>query len=320
MFEIQETRLSQSGQCDSHDMQVTRTAAGIVIFNPDRDSLATLVRRIASEVEAVLIYANSAVDAALEATLRAGAGPGGVTILGGGGNVGLGVAYNALLAESLNRRADFLLIFDQDSLSPPGMAQQLSEIHRSLTEIGERPAAIGPRFTDGRGIPMWPRLRNRDAAPSGVAATKVECVISSGSLIDVAAAREVGPFRDDFFIDAIDVEWCMRATSRGFSIWVARDVLMEHEIGIGVIEGPLGLRLPYHPPLRTYTLIRNQASMLTMSHIPLRYKCKVVLFLPLRMAIYLFHGRFARPLRHAIWRGLVDGLLHRLGPPSARLR
>jgi rhamnosyltransferase len=296
---------------------MTQIVAGIVIFNPDQEALARLVERIAPDVGAVLIYANSPVDAAHEAALQDKAKCA-IAVLGRGDNVGLGAAYNALVVEAEARQADFLLIFDQDSLPPEGMAQQLAEIHRSLTASGERPAAIGPRFIEGRGLPMWPKLRD-GAAASGGGATKVECVISSGSLIDVAAVRQVGPFRADFFIDAIDVEWCMRATSRGFSIWVARNVAMEHEIGMGVIEGPFGLRLPRHPPLRTYTLIRNQASMLRMSHVSLRYKLKVALFLPLRMTIYLAHARFARPLREAVWRGFADGLLNRLGPPTKRL-
>jgi rhamnosyltransferase len=300
-------------------MQPNRTLAGIVVYNPDRLAVERLVERLSHDVDGILIYANSAIGEDLAATLRAKAGSTPVAILGDGNNVGLGAAYNAMLEEAERLAGDFLLIFDQDSVSPPGMAQQLSALHRSLSEIGERPAALGPRFVDARGVLMWPKLRDSGAAPGGIAATRVECVISSGSLIDLAAARQIGPFRADFFIDGIDVEWGLRAAGRGFSSWVARDVSMAHSIGIGVIKGPFGLILPYHPPLRTYTLIRNQAAMLRMSHIPIRYKGKVILFLPLRMAIYLFHGRFAPALWHAVWRGIVDGLFHRLGPPLERL-
>jgi rhamnosyltransferase len=300
-------------------MQLKRTVAGIVVYNPDRPAVERLVERLAHDVDAILIYANSATGEDLAATLRAKAGSTPVAILGDGNNVGLGAAYNAMLEEAERLAGDFLLIFDQDSAPPPAMAPQLVALHRSLREFGERPAAVGPRFVDARGVQMWPKLRDSGAAPGGIAATRVECVISSGSLIDLAAARQIGPFRTDFFIDGIDVEWGLRAARRGFSSWVATDVSMAHAIGVGVIKGPFGWILPYHPPRRTYTLIRNQAAMLRMPHIPIKYKGKVILFLPLRMAIYLFHGRFAQPLRRAVWRGLVDGLSKRMGPPPARL-
>jgi rhamnosyltransferase len=300
-------------------MQPKRTVAGIVVYDPDRLAVERLVERLANDVDAILIYANSVIGEGFAAALQAKAGSTPFAILGDGNNVGLGAAYNAMVAEAERLAGDFLLIFDQDSVPPPAMAQKLSALHRSLREMGERPAAVGPRFVDARGVQMWPKLRERGAAPCGIAATKVECVISSGSLIDIAAARQIGPFREDFFIDGIDVEWGLRASGRGFSSWVARDVSMAHAIGVGVIKGPFGLVLPHHPPLRTYTLIRNQAAMLRMSHVPMRYKGKVILFLPLRMAIYLFHGRLAQPVRRAVWRGLVDGLSSRLGPPTARL-
>jgi rhamnosyltransferase len=273
-----------------------------------------------ADVDAIIVYANSTVDAGLAASLKAKAGRVALAILGDGYNVGLGAAYNGLRSEAERRAADFLLIFDQDSAPPLAMAQELSVLHQSLSEIGERPAAIGPRFVDARGVRMWPKLRASGAAPGSLAATRVECVISSGSLIDLAAARTIGPFREDFFIDAIDVEWGLRAAQYGYSSWVATGVSMAHEIGGGVIKGPFGLVLPHHPPIRTYTLIRNQAAMLRMPHISIAYKAKVFLFLPLRICIYLIHGRFERPLRVAVWRGLADGLLNRLGPPRERLR
>jgi rhamnosyltransferase len=283
-------------------MQPKRTVAGIVVYNPDRLAVERLVERLSHDVDAILIYANSAISEDLAVTLRAKAGSAPFAVLGDGNNVGLGAAYNAMLAEAERLAGDYLLVFDQDSAPPPAMAQKLSALHRSLSEIGERPAAVGPRFADARGVQMWPKLRDNGAAPGGIAATKVECVISSGSLIYLAAARQIGPFRADFFIDGIDVEWGLRAAGRGFSSWVARDVSMAHAIGVGVIKGPFGLVLPHHPPLRTYTLIRNQAAMLRMQHIPLKYKGKVILFLPLRSMIYLFHGRFAPALRKAVWR------------------
>ena len=80
----------------------------------------------------------------------------------------------------------------------------------SLHRAGVRPAVIGPR-------PVAPNPPgNAHKAPTihphrpGTrigSAEPVWFVISSGSLISLAALSDVGGFEDDFFIDAIDVEW-----------------------------------------------------------------------------------------------------------------
>ncbi|MCV5902536.1 hypothetical protein OFN63_41200, partial [Escherichia coli] len=64
----------------------------------------------------------------------------------------------------------------------------------------------------------------------------VEFLATSGSLVDIAAFDRIGPFRDDYFIDAVDLEWCFRAWSRSYSCWIARAVAMEHTVGAGVLK------------------------------------------------------------------------------------
>jgi rhamnosyltransferase len=299
--------------------QTIKIIAGVVAHRPDPEELKGLVERLAPDVDAILIYANSPLVGGLEAALRACAGARDLVFLGSGANDGLGVAYNAFLIQTESARADFLLLFDQDSMPPRGMARGLAELHSALIKAGERPAVIGPRFADANGNPMWPPPPVNYSRSDGLAAEPMDCIISSGSLIDIAASRTVGPFRGDFFIDAIDVEWCFRARRRGFSIWAAKAIVMDHQVGFGAIKTPFGRALVAHSPARIYTMARNQLAMMRLAHVPLIYKWKIVAKLPVRIAIYLLHGSFSKELRHAVWRGVVDGLSNRLGPPGSRL-
>ncbi|MHC2002411.1 glycosyltransferase [Methylobacterium sp. CM6241] len=284
----------------------TQTIAGIVIYHPDQANLLRLVGVLAPDVREIVIYANSAFSQQDEETLRAAAHGTDLSVMRPGSNLGLGVAYNALLDHTRQQGANFLFLLDQDSLPEEGTIPRLAALHGHLYAAGERPAIVGPRPTDWSGKPLRaPPVEASDNDEAHV--TRVQFVISSGSLVDCEAALPIGPFRADFFIDAIDIEWCMRANHLGYSIWMADDVLMAHELGRGLIRLPFGLLLTDQPPRRLYTFLRNQLAMLRMAHVPLAHKAKTLLALPLRVVAYLVHNRFSRDTRNALWHGLIDG-------------
>lgn len=295
-----------------------QTIAGIVVYHPDEANLLRLVGVLAPDVREIVIYANSAVSSQEEDRLRAAAQGTDLSVMRPGGNLGLGAAYNALLDHTTERGGAFLFLLDQDSLPPPGAIPQLAARHAHLEEAGEKPAIVGPRPTDWDGKPLRSPPEQSGHADD-TQATRVQFVISSGSLVNCEAARAVGPFRADFFIDAIDVEWCMRANHRGYSIWIADDVPMAHELGRGLIRLPFGLSPTDQPPRRLYTFLRNQLAMLRMSHVPLAHKARTVLLLPLRIVVYLGRNRFSREVWTALLRGLIDGARAQLGPPEAAL-
>ena len=43
-------------------------------------------------------------------------------------------------------------------------------------------------------------------------------VITSGSIITIAAYKEIGPFNNEMFIDFIDIEWCLRARKKNLKL------------------------------------------------------------------------------------------------------
>jgi rhamnosyltransferase len=302
--------------------QAVAASAGIVIYHPEEGQLARLVAAVAPGLREVVVFANSEVSSALETQLGEAAHPVPCRILRPGANVGLGAAYDAFLASARAAGDRFVLLLDQDSLPPEGAVPRLAAVHARLVADGERPAIVGPQPLDPEGQPM--KLALSGSPPTPVLAgeaTRVAFVISSGSLVDVEAAATIGPFRADYFIDAIDLEWCFRAGARGFSIWVADHVRMDHRLGRGVIRLPvLGILLADQPPRRLYTYLRNQLAMLRLPHVPAAHKTRMLLSLPLRLPVYLVRNGFSREARAALLNGLRDGIAGRLGPPDGALR
>lgn len=295
----------------------TRCVAGIVIYRPQNKALRDLVAALAKDVSTVAIYANSPVSGREQRALELAAGSTELVVLRPGLNRGLGAAYNAFRRLAEASACEFLLLLDQDSTFRPGMARALTATYRRLTARGEKVAAVGPQPIDAEGRKM--RLATDRPGQDDGEPRRAGFVISSGSLIPLDALAAIGDFRADYFIDAIDIEWGLRAGAAGYSVWVDSTVPMPHHLGKGIIRLPFGLLLTDQPPRRLYTYVRNQLAMLRLSHVPLRYKAKFLISLPVRLAVYLARHRFSPECFTALANGLADGALGRLGPPDRAL-
>jgi len=295
--------------------EMSRTIAGIVAFYPDPARVLRLIASIADDVSRIVLFANSPLEAAIKNGLSTAAAQTSVTLIAPGENVGLGSAYNRIVELARLEGAEFVLLFDQDSTPSEGMVRRLEHLADELKSRGEKPAVVGPRPTKANGEPF--KVPRRRSSAEGLPGLAVDFAISSGSLIALRATAEVGPFNEEFFIDAIDIEWCSRAWSAGWSVWLGVDIPMTHRLGRGVIHLPLGLRLTDQPSERLYTYFRNQVAMLRLPHVPSAWKLRFIASLPARCLIYALRNGFARPAVSAIIFGLIDGIAHRLGPPAA---
>jgi len=295
----------------------SRLLAGVTVFRPDRALLMALLDRLHAEKIPTLAYIDGPVGTAVRADLVAElTSRPGLTLIQARDNQGIGAGLNALARQARELGAERLLIFDQDSLPDPGMPAALDARMSTLVGMGERPAAVGPRPVAPPGeagaeyqpprYPAMPGRRPREGTKP------VRYLISSGTLLDLAAFEAVGPFRADYVIDAIDVEWCFRAWSRGWSVWLVEDVTMEHRIGHGIIRlGPL--RFPRQSPSRMATYIRNQAHGLRLPHVPLGWKLRSLVYLPLQIAVVSANGPRPASVLARLIGAARDGLAGRLG-------
>jgi rhamnosyltransferase len=151
--------------------------------------------------------------------------------------------------------------------------------------------------------------------PETGALAPVQFLATSGSLIDLAAFDRVGPFRADFFIDGVELEWCFRAWSLGLGCYVARDVAIPHRVGGGVIRA-FGLAMPRQPLFRMATYLRNAVYAWRLPHLPLRWKLAQAAYLPLQAGLYWADSSFRPAVLLRLLGAARDGALGRLGPPE----
>ena len=291
-------------------------AAGIVSFHPDAALLLDLVAVLSRDVDRIYLFNNAPLDPALEMVLADYRHLVGIEA---GSNLGVGVALNFIALAASRDGFERLVLFDQDSRPWPGMVPQLGEAFGRLEALRRNPAAIGPRLVvpggGAAGASKAPRYRARGGAEERGTLVPVDFLPTSGSLFNLRTLRETGMFRADFFIDAIDVEWCFRAWRGGFSCWLAADVPMEHTVGTGTIPLGFGLTMPNQRPFRMGSYVRNTVYGFRLGHVPLAWKLKQLAYLPLQVWGFARHHGFRAAALRPVLAGLRDGLLGRLGVP-----
>ena len=114
----------------------------------------------------------------------------------------------------------------------------------------------------------------------------VEYIPASGSLIDLALLDRVGPMQDDYFIDRVDVQWCLRARHLGLAIAVHPGVEMAHDQATRTVQ--LGRRTLFvGHDFRAYFHVRNSLAMALRAPIDPFWRADQLLKLPGYMGFHI---------------------------------
>ena len=128
------------------------------------------------------------------------------------------------------------------------------------------------------------------------------------------ALDAVGDMRESLFIDYVDIEWGLRAKSKGFLSFGACGAGMAHDLG----DEPFvffGKKYPHHSALRHYYHFRNAVWMYRQPWLPVHWKLADGWRLLLK---YGFYTLFAKP-RHQHWWMMTKGVWHGLTDRMGRL-
>ena len=222
-------------------MSSPRIAAVVVLYRPEPEVLAN-IETWAHQVEMIYAVDNSEqTDAEFIARLQT---LGSVIYLPQSENAGIARALNIGAERALADGYDCLLTMDQDSRADAALVARLIEC-RGKGE-GVASGIVAP-FHMTRAVRRPPPEAQWSEAMTPM---------TSGCLLELAAWRAVGPFRDDFFIDFVDNEYCLRLRRGRYSVVRANKAILEHAVGDISRYGPL--IATNHSPLRRYYKTRNR--------------------------------------------------------------
>lgn len=161
-----------------------------------------------------------------------------------GENLGVARALNIGAIKAVEAGYDLLLTMDQDSSAAPDMVEQMMAC--LITSDPNESGMISPFH-----------LTKAVKAPNGVKPCQdVMTPMTSGCLLNLRIYQNVGPFRDDFFIDFVDNEYCLRLRRAGYSVLRANYAILQHNVGDIRTFGPFVAT--NHSPLRRYYKTRNR--------------------------------------------------------------
>ncbi|MDU0343762.1 rhamnosyltransferase [Bosea rubneri] len=291
-------------------MQGARACAGVVLYRPDAALLARQAEGLRGHI--LFAFANGPVEDDVLAALA----PTQLHLISSAENVGLGQGLNAVMQAAAAEGFSHVMLLDQDSEPSAGLLDSLTMRCLALEEQGEKIAVLAPRLLppqEGFYKPIRYEWRGSTRA-DGLA--PLEFAPTSGSLVSLAAFAAAGPFRDDFFIAGLDVEWGFRAWAHGWGSYLASDLAMPHRWGEAVSEQELGKpQILRHAPLRNYYYVRNVIATARLPHVPLRWRLRSCAGLAAQIGLLALKGPpgSLKPVRA----GLVDGISGRLGPAPA---
>lgn len=238
-------------------------------------------------------------------------------------NLGIASALNQGFRWAMNQGYEFLFVLDQDSRITSNLIHELLSAYETHLHR-ERLAIISPSIVDeltGELAPVlcWkdPLLEKRLSQSEIL--EDVAVVITSGSLNILSAYQQIGPFREDFFIDYVDTEYCLRSHTNGYEIAVACKAVLYHRLGKQQKKqiGSLILRPTFHSPRRWYYIQRNRIIMYSLYFFRLPvwvvYDFFVGVYAFLKMLLY---EDYKSKKILATFLGVIDGLTCRMGAIS----
>lgn len=214
----------------------------VVLYCPTGEVLTT-VKSCLEQVEQLYLVDNS--EQATGEVAMSLVKPGKTVYLPNYANLGIAAALNQAAQLAVEAGYEYLLTMDQDSLASAGMVSRMMDCLATIDAT--RPVGMLAPFH------VTPAAQPDDSKPD---CCEVMTPMTSGCLLNLAAYCAAGPFRDDFFIDFVDNEYCLRLRREGFMVIRANQALLKHQVGELRTFGPFVAT--NHGPLRRYYKTRNR--------------------------------------------------------------
>jgi rhamnosyltransferase len=275
----------------------------LVTYNPNIEELKGNIESVINQVGKICIVDNST-DSILQERVVALQEFETIHVISNKGNFGIAFAQNIGMKWALEKGYEAFFLLDQDSKLMEKTVSNLVKEYNYLVSKHKNIACIGPLAFD-RDKTEEDIYHSYGTSDERIIV--VQQTLSSGSLIPKNAFIQIGGMEEDLFIDLVDYEWCWRAEKMGYSTYITKEVKMAHRLGEDRYHF-LGKSIGVPSPIRHYYQFRNTLLMFNRSYVPLSFKIKYILILPLK---FFFFTLFVKPRAERfkmISKGIIDAL------------
>jgi len=268
----------------------------IITFNPDVQKLSKNINSILALQDPIniLIIDNASDNIAEICNLIACHDN--IRIIKNDKNLGIAHALNQAMQDAENNSYEWVLTCDQDSVLPKNLLTEYKNVLNKFTT-----AIVCPKIYDVNANRFIDYKKTIDEF------TEINGCITSGSLVNTRAWKDVCGFDDFMFIDGVDFDFCYRLRIKDYKIIRANKVILEHEIGKSEIRHFFWkkVNVQNHNAFRKYYIMRNRVYC-DYKHYK---KCRFITYLyylKFKLIILLYEKEKRKKLK-AVRSGFKDG-------------
>ena len=220
--------------------------AGVVIlYHPDMELLLANIQSYNTGLKQLYVYDNSDTKTLgiEEALLKLNPS---IEYKYFNANEGIAKRLNQAMDQASLNQYDYLLTMDQDSSFKAGDFEKYKSLIQSTAynHVAQFGVNCQPDFTQSKEQPE-----------------EALTLITSGSILNLSITKNIGSFKEDFFIDFVDAEFSYRVIQNGYINLMFSNIVLNHALGTLVEGRGLGnfkksMRI-IHAPIRVYYIIRN---------------------------------------------------------------
>lgn len=174
-------------------------------------------------------------------------------------NLGIATALNKGVSYAIDNKFEWILTMDNDSEATENMVDSMLLWYESYLEK-DSVMSIFPEYIEKSTI------KNKKECKSKLKENNFKEIYfdnTSGNLVKVDVFKNIGNFREDFFIDSVDHDFCLRIKKQGWRMVKIEGVKLLHSLGNTKTINVLGRKIncSNHSALRRYYITRNRCVM-----------------------------------------------------------
>lgn len=274
--------------------------AGIVLFNPDISRLEQNIKSIVNQVDKVFLVDNASnnirdvreiigsididenytvvneTDQNVENSSKAFRDTVGakIELMLNIENLGIATALNQLCKIAYDKNYSWILTLDQDTVCPEDIIHKM-RAYTGMEGIGIICPAVlyeGIKKKTKGGKGNYYSIGTNSKKNNGIDkifksqnCEYVYACMTSASLTQIDAWKKVGGFREDYFIDFVDNEFCMKLAIYNYKIVRINNCTIRHQLGKSrekKLFGLIKVKFSSHAPWRFYYMIRNNCAFI----------------------------------------------------------
>jgi rhamnosyltransferase len=221
-----------------------KITAVIISFNPNCESLFNNIKSYDKNVDEIIVVDNST-ELDLKTCIKSMCENSQFIYHDMNGNKGIAAALNIGFDYAIKSRAEWVLTMDQDSSFVSDLESYKSYIRNNDCS---KLLLLAPLYN----------YHNINEIKN-VVSSNPTIVPQSGNLVKLSNYIKLGPYREDYFIDFVDYEYCLRAKSQNLLLHQINSEILNHESGVCATISFLGIKYNYFEstPIRYYFVVRN---------------------------------------------------------------